>query len=69
MMGIAVLSLRMTSMCDPGKRTPRAKTSSGGGGREVGGGEGVMFILFPKKILLSVWRVNRASSAIVGPLR
>ena len=38
MMGIAVLSLRMTSMCDPGKRTPRAKTSSGGGGREVGGG-------------------------------
>ena len=43
MMGIAVLSLRMTSMCDPGKRTPRAKTSSGGGGREVGGGVCVMF--------------------------
>ena len=36
MMSIAVLSLRMTSMCDPGKKTPRAKTSSGGG--EGGGG-------------------------------
>ena len=32
MMGIAVLSLRMTSKCDLGKRTPRAKTSSSGEG-------------------------------------
>ena len=36
MMGIAVLSVRMTSKCDPGKRTPRVKTSSRGRGRGEG---------------------------------
>ena len=39
MMSIAVLSLRMTSMCDPGKiRRGRKLLRGGGGGGGWGGG-------------------------------
>ena len=63
-------------MCDPGKKTPRAKTSSGGGGgRGVGGGICVMFTVSEENTVKclegysDIFTNSRTSSLVFGNLR
>ena len=62
-------------MCDPGKKTPRAKTSSGGGGRGVGGGVCVMFTVSEENTVKclegysDIFTNSRTSSLVFGNLR
>ena len=61
-------------MCDPGKKTPRAKTSCGGGGG-VGGGVCVMFTLSEENTVKclegysDIFTNSRTSSLVFGNLR